>query len=143
MSSKEIDWDQYNNLNNQKSSTESQISSVQNENRLLNEQIDRLYQVKEIIKTEKGEFDDIKKSVEQIIDEGYEWKGDTYDKFKSNGSYLKEDNNSYYNSIDDVLDAVNDKITELENRIYSNEGLLGQLQSWWNSLCNSIENLFN
>lgn len=60
MSSKEIDWDQYNNLNNQKSSTESQISSVQNENRLLNEQIDRLYQVKEIIKTEKGDFDDIK-----------------------------------------------------------------------------------
>lgn len=52
--------------------------------------------------------------MEQIIDEGYEWKGDTYDKFKSNGSYLKEDNNSYYNSIDDVLDAVNDKITELE-----------------------------
>ena len=143
MSSKEIDWDQYNNLNNQKSSTESQISSVQNENRLLNEQIDRLYQVKEIIKTEKGDFDDIKKSVEQIIDEGYEWKGDTYDKFKSNGSYLKEDNNSYYNSIDDVLDAVNDKITELENRIYSNEGFLGQLQSCWNSLCNSIENLFN
>lgn len=139
----EFDWGEYNSLTSQKNSAETQISEVESENRWLNEQIDRLEDAKSIVKTEKENFKSIKKSVSNVIDDDYEWKGDTYDKFKTNGSYLNDDHNNYYDSIDMVLDSINDKITELENQIYRNDGFLGELRSWWNSLCNSIENLFN
>lgn len=139
----EIDWARYNSLNRQKNSAETQMSEVRSQNRQLNDKIERLKSAKSIVETEKENFKAIKKGVSNIIDDGYEWKGDTYDKFKNNGSYLNEDHSNYYASIDLVLDAINNKITELENQIYRNDGVLGQLRSWWNSLCNSIENLFN
>lgn len=139
----EFDWGEYNNLTSQKNSAETQISDVESENRWLNEQINRLENAKSTVETEKGNFNSIKRNVSNVIDGDYEWKGDTYDKFKTNGSYLNNDHNSYYDSIDMVLDSINDKITELENQMYRNDGFLGELRSWWNSLCNSIENLFN
>jgi len=142
-SENEVDWGEYNNLTSQKNSAETQISEVESENRLLNDQIDRLEYAKSVVKNEKENFKSIKKIVSDIIGEGYEWKGDTYDKFKTNGSYLNDDHNNYYDSIDFVLDSINNKITELENQIYRNDGFLGELRAWWNSLCNSIENLFN
>ncbi|MEE0931029.1 MAG: DUF5082 family protein [Acutalibacteraceae bacterium] len=139
----QIDWARYNSLTSQKNSAETQMSEVQSQTQQLNNQIKRLKSAKSIVETEKENFKAIKKGISNIVDDDYEWKGDTYDKFKNYGSYLNEDHSNYYDSIDMVLDSINNKITELENQIYRNDGILGELRSWWNSLCNSIENLFN
>ena len=56
---------------------------------------------------------------------------------------LKQGNESFYQDIDAALDAVNDEITRCENTIYSNNGLLGRLRSYLNSLLNDLENMFN
>ena len=142
-SEKEFDWDQYNSLTSQKIDAENQLNDIEFWNRELSQQIEDLEYAKTIIKNEKDNFESIKKSVKTCIDDDYEWKGDNFDTFSENGSSLKSDNDTYYKSIDQAWDDINDKITELENKIYENEGILGGLKIFWNNLCNSIENLFN
>lgn len=142
-SEKEFDWAQYNQLSSEKSNAENEMSYIESMNQELSQQIEVLKQAKTIVSDEKGDFNIIKKTVRECVDNSYEWKGDNYDTFVNNGSSLKGDNDSYYTSIDNALDRINDKITELENKIYENEGILGSLKICWNNLCNAIENLFN
>lgn len=142
-SEKEFDWNQYNSLTSQKIDAENQMSDIDYMNRELSQQIDDLKYAKAIVKIEKDNFKSIKKSAKDCIDEKYEWKGEHFDSFSDNGSVLKSDNNTYYDSINNALDEINNKITELENKKYENEGLLGQLRIMWNNCVNGIQNLFN
>ncbi len=133
----------YRRYRSQRKEARTELSGYQDTNQRLQHQVDRLNQVKRIVTEQKFNFRPIWGAVSKIIDDSYGWKGNNYDNFQSNGSYLKSDNNRYYNSIDDVLDAINDEITRLENQIYENEGLIGKLKSWINTLTNRMENLFN
>ena len=142
-SEKEIDWDQYNSLTSQKNDTENQMNDIDYMNRELSQQIDDLKYARAVVIIEKDNFKSIKKSAKTCIDKKYEWKGEHFDSFSDDGSALKSDNNTYYDSIDDALDEINNKITELENKIYENEGLLGQLKCLWNNYVNWIQNLIN
>lgn len=133
----------YADLQREKSNAESQLSSTVSENQTLAEQIERLKSAKSIVSEEKSNFSSIKGRVRTIIDGSYEWKGQSFDNFVRDGDNLNTENTSYYYAVDDALDAINDKITELENRIYSNDGLIGWLRSRINDLWNAIENFFN
>lgn len=142
-SEKEFDWDQYYSLSNQKAEAENQLNDIEFWNRELSQQIEELESAKAVVKNEKENFKSIKKSVKTCIDEKYEWKGEHFDTFSENGSILKSDNDTYYKSIDQALDDICDKITELENKKYENEGLFLITKTILNEIGNAFEKLFN
>lgn len=142
-SEKEFDWDQYYSLSSQKIDAENQLNDIEFWNRELSQQIEELESAKAVVKNEKENFKSIKKSVKTCIDEKYEWKGEHFDTFSENGSILKSDNDTYYKSIDQALDDICDKITELENKKYENEGLFLITKTILNEIGNAFEKLFN
>ena len=139
------DFDQavYDALNWQVGDTQNQIFNYETDNEILDAQISRLNAVKTELTTLKSEFKYVKAGTKSAVTDEYEWKGDTYGDFCSIGESLIDEVTSYYDYIDNILDMVNDKITELSNRRYSNLGILSNLYSWVNNLLSEIENLFN
>lgn len=143
-SEKEFDWDQYNSLTSQKIDAENQLNDIEFLNRELSQQIEELEYAKAIVKNERDNFKSIKKSVKTCIDdEKYEWEGTHCHKFHFNGRALESDNDTYYQSVDQLLDDIRDKITELENKKYENEGLFLITKTMLNEIGNAFEKLFN
>ena len=72
------------------------------------------------------------------------WLGDNKNKYNEAASEsLITPYQNYYDAVDDVLDSINDAITRMENGILEQQGLIGKLRAWWNSLCNELSNAFN
>ncbi len=135
---------EYNNLVSQKRSAQSQYSSCETRIENYDYLLRRLRSAKESIADLKDAFKDIKKSDKKTYEEKHDWKGTTHSTFGSKVSSLNTENENYYkNSIDYVLDSINNEITRLENERMNEYGLLGRLGSWINSLANKIENFFN
>lgn len=109
-----------------------------------NYMIRRLKNVKTMISDEKKAFKTLKKADEEILDAKRNWEGQTKTDFLTKGDAMTSENNYYYkNSLDRILDALNDEITRLENKRNREYGILGDLASLINSLANEIENFFN
>lgn len=74
------------------------------------------------------------------------WKGnvatDIYDACKKDG-YHEASYTQYIDKIDEIQDALNLKLTELENEKLRQNGILGELIAWGNSLWTKIQNFFN
>lgn len=135
---------EYDRLVSQKSSAQSQYNACSSRIETCDYLLRRLRPAKESIVELKEAFKNNKKVDENLYDEKHEWKGSTYNSFISKMSTLIEANDIYYiNSIDYVLDSLNDEITRIENQRMKDYGLLGKLGSWINSLSNEIENFFN
>lgn len=138
------DNQEYNSLLSQKRYAQSQYSSCESRIENCDYLIRRLRRAKESISELKDTFNDTKKSDKRISQRKHEWKGDTYSTFKFKADDVNTQNNIYYkNSIDYVLDSINNEITRLENQRMNEYGLLGRLGSRINSLANAIENFFN
>ena len=107
--------------------------------------INRLKAAKETIAVKKVTFNNIKRNDKRTVEAKYEWAGSTYKKIIVNkGTDLIDENNNYYeDSIDHVLDAINDEITRLQNKRRSFLGSMNGLLSAINNLSNRIENYFN
>ena len=135
---------EYDSLVRQKSSAQSQYNAcslrIENCDYLLR----RLRLAKESIVELKEAFKSNKKLDKNLREERRDWKGSTNNSFSTKMSTLVDVNDSYYkDSIDHILDSLNNEITRIENQRMSEYGLLGRIGSWINSLANKIENFFN
>ena len=103
------------------------------------------------LKNAKGDVAELKKSFnankkldKKMKTEKTSWKGSTYDKYKTKMDLIIDANDSYYeDTLDHVLDSLNNRITTLENKVNQENGTLGWIWSQINSLSNKIENFFN
>ena len=135
---------EYDSLVSQKSSAQSQYNAcslrIENCDYLLR----RLRLAKESIVELKEAFKSNKKLDKNLREERRDWKGSTNNSFSTKMSTLVDVNDSYYkDSIDHILDSLNNEITRIENQRMSEYGLLGRIGSWINSLANKIENFCN
>ena len=144
MSESTKNYQEYNNLVNQKKSKQKQYNACEDRIEEYDYLLKRLKAAKETVSAQKSSFSKIKKDDKNTVKEKYKWKGSNYNKFKSKGSSMMDENDTYYNkSIDYVLDSLNNEITRIENLKMDEYGLLGKLGSAINSLANKIENFFN
>lgn len=135
---------EYDRLVSQKSNAQSQYDACSSRIENCDYLLRRLRKAKESIAELKESFKANKKLDKKLYEESPDWKGSTYASFSSKMSSLVIENDDYYkNSIDHVLDSLNNEITRMENQRMSEYGLLGRLGSWINSLANKIENFFN
>lgn len=135
---------EYNSLVNQKRDAQSEYAACEKRIQNCDYLLGRLRPVKEAISELKDAFKDTKKLDKDLSKEKLDWKGSTYDDFINKMDTLKNANDTYYkNSLDRILDSINDEITRIENQRMEECGMLGRLGSWINSLSNKIENFFN
>lgn len=143
---------QLNNLKNQKTSKENQKTELENENTKLRNEISRLEKARNRLNSYIEELRGYRKSGERKVKEKISWKGSNYNSYKSSGENLMCEglfgNNSsylgqYIKSVDTIRDDLNLLITEKQNKIYKNEGLIGQLKSAINTLKTKITNFWN
>lgn len=135
---------EYNKLINQKSNAQAQYNSCESRIEDCDDLLRRLRQAKSDIVELKQSFKSNKKLDKKLYEEKHDWEGSTYNNFSNKMVNLINANESYYkNSIDYILDSLNNKITAIENKRMKEYGLLCELGSWINSLSNKIENFFN
>lgn len=134
---------EYSSLIHQKQRTKSRMYAAQDANADLQEQIDRLKAAKKIISPEKRAFVSIKMNIQYIAYGSYQWKGENFDSFNGDVNDFFSDSNKYYLSIDDALDDINNKITELKNRMDENNDIIGWCRSRLRDIGTMIENCFN
>ncbi|MBM6694901.1 DUF5082 family protein [Pseudoflavonifractor capillosus] len=135
---------EYDRLVSQKSSAQSQYNACSSRIEDCDYLLRRLRPAKESIVELKEAFKSNRNADKDLYDEKHDWKGSTYNLFNAKMSTLIEVNDIYYkDSIDHVLDSLNDEITRIENQRMREYGLLGRLGSWINNLSNEIENFFN
>lgn len=136
--------EEYQSLLRRRDSLQSQCDSARHKIREVKRKLERLLAAKSELTEDKAMFGRIKKQDEQVIEGKHDWKGDVYDRFKTNGEEIMTENQAYYqNSLDYALDTVNIRISELENELLSQQGLLGQCLSGLNYVWTRIENFFN
>lgn len=136
-----------NQARNEKSRYESSLSDKQklyNEN---NAKIKRLQAVKKRVEESKSTANGRCKELAKFA-EGEEafsdWYGNMCNKTKESFStVINPKYTSYVNDIDDVLDAICDEITRLQNQNYTLDSDIGWLKSAINSLINKIRTLCN
>ena len=133
----------YDSLIRQKQRTKDQMYAAQDANDDLQEQIDRLKAAKKIIAAEKTEYVSLKMNVNNIANGFYQWKGDTYDSFSGDAQDLVTKSNEYYLKIDDAIDDINSKITELKNRMEENNDIIGWCRSRLRDIGTMLKNFFN
>ena len=107
------------------------------------DKLERLRSVRQTLYDCCDSFRDVKKSVQRVIRDDYDWTGENFSRFSTYSSSLMDENDAYGRNLDAVRDAINDEITRLENDMYRQEGLIGYLRALLNSLANEIQNLFN
>lgn len=136
--------EEYQNLLRRRNSLQSQCNSARYKIREVEQKLRRLRAAKSELSGDKAAFRRIKEKDEQVIEGKHDWKGNVYDRFKSNGEETMSENQSYYQgSLDYALDTVNIRISELENELLSQQGILGQCLSGLNYVWTRIENFFN
>ena len=134
-------------LRREKSAKEQEVSNLESENAGYQAIIDRLEAAKTIINTSDNDLRDLRADIKKDY-ELYEddWKGTEFDKYKAKIDDEIYDSlyKTYVNDgVNRVLDEICNLITSYENKIYQNQGAIGRLWSWINSLGNEIEKLLN
>lgn len=134
----------YNELVRQKSNATKEYRQIEDRIQEYEYEIKRLKAAKRSIQEQKALFYDLKRKHKKVANKKAEWKGKKYQAFKKHLSDIESENNSYYkNSLDRILDSLNDEITRIENKRWRQMGLLGEVGALINSLGNKIENFFN
>lgn len=135
---------EYNKLVRQRKNARSQYKACNDRIENYNYLIKRLNNAKEKVAEQKRIFKTINKEDKKIYKEKYDWEGQKYNSFKIKGEVATDFNDDYYkNTLDYVLDSINNEITRLQNERMEDYGLLGRLGSKINSLGTKIENFFN
>lgn len=125
------------------SKNESKITAAESENAAYQAKVDELQSAYDDLKTAKGDLKDLRGNISSLASDTYSsWKGNKFDSIYSN--YLSDTLYPSYSAVitevDGNMATINNKICEYQNKIYSNEGLIGQLKSVINSLWTQIEN---
>lgn len=131
-------------LQNEQNGVQNEINSVEGQKAVNNEKIGRLQLAKTAIEEIKDEVYTLYKAVDGKKEQKDTWAGSKYtDYFGFVADSFVYDYKAYYTLLDNYLDAICDKITQLQNENNSHDGLLGWLRSRWNSLANEINKIFN
>ena len=140
----EKDMNEYNSLVRQRKNARSQYNACSDRIENYDYLIRRLKNAKERVAEQKRTFNTINKEDKKIYKAKYEWKGKNYDSFKIKGNVATDFNDDYYkDTLDYVLDSINNEITRIQNKRIEEYGLLGRLGAKINSLGTKIENFFN
>ena len=134
---------EYDQLVSDKASAETQLSNAIWTREAIQEKIDQLKTAKRTLGNCYDSYSDISRAVKSDISASYEWNGSQYDRFSEFGDSLITANKTYNDNIDEARDAINSEIARLENEIYRQDGIIGQLRAWINTLAHKIENFFN
>ena len=138
---------EYDSLCSQKSQNDAEQAEVQSVINDLDDKITKMQTAYNNLDAAKEGLKSIR-SVIQCWPDFYEsvWKGDVataiYDACKKDG-YHEASYTQYIDAIDEIQDALNLKLTELENEKLRQQGILGELIAWGNSLWTRIQNFFN
>lgn len=145
MGNENFDYATYNSLLAQKDEAQAQYNSCESRIEDYDYIIEKLKKAYQDIGTIKSEFiNDVRNADSDIKDEKREWKGSNYDEFDEKMSSLDETEEGYANdSIDFIMDSLNDEITRLKNKQLEEYGILGDIGAWLNNLGNKLDNLFN
>lgn len=136
--------EEYQELLRQQSQTRSQYNACRDRIDECDYLLRRLRPVKEEIAAQKADYRRHISAERGLAEQKCNWEGDCYDEFRFLASEVRTENDDYLRQgLDRALDALNNRITEIENRRMNEFGLLGRLGSALNSLANSIENFFN
>ncbi|MFZ2539571.1 MAG: DUF5082 family protein [Oscillospiraceae bacterium] len=131
-------------LESEKSRKQSEKAEHEREKAIIEEKLKRLRVSKSQIAMIKDNIGDLKKGVKEKEDQDETWKGYEYNWYHSfTSGTFRSDYDKYHSNVDDVLDDICNKITELENQSREEEGIIGWIASAINSLFNEIENLIN
>ncbi len=132
-------------LNRQLQSKNNELQSCRQTNDALDGQIARLRTAYQKVSGVKSQYLTIKSDERKDLlnTDSWKWKGAKYSEYKNNKcprvSYGIDE---YYRDIDKILDAINMKIAELENKKFSDD-FIGGLIKTINSIRYQIQNLFN
>ncbi len=135
---------EYNNLVAQRNAQWGKYNACQDRIEEYRDEIRRLKNAKSDVVELKKSFNDNKKLDKKMKTEKTSWKGSTYDKYKIKMDLIIDANEMYYeDTLDYVLDSINNRITDLQNNIYKEQGALGWILQQINNLTNKIDNFFN
>lgn len=137
------DIEEYNRLVSDKANAQNRYDNVIIKRNSISDRIERLHNAKRLLDDMYDEYYYVKKEVSKDINHKYNWKGAKYNQFSGYGDALKNSNDAYYANLDNVRDDINLELSRLENQLYEQEGLLGQLKAFINSISHKIENFFN
>lgn len=111
------------------------------------EKIDRLKEAKKTLKQIKDRLEERAKQQKkdgQNLDTYYEWTGEHRNNAEDMyASIIPSEYLYYIYMVDNVLDAICDEETRLENDNMDLLGIIGKLAGWINSLGNEIQKLLN
>ncbi len=134
---------EYDQLICDRNNTEAKIEAANNKKIILQEKVDRLKDAKKVLDRCYDDFGDVKNDVTKILQDKYSWYGAKRNEHAELGAYLIYCNGKYHNNVDTVRDEINMEIANLENEIYRQTGIIGELRAIFNSICHRIENFFN
>lgn len=135
------------------------VEKYQSFKKSLSDKLTRIDDLKNELKRLDDAYDNIKTIKDDLSDyrgtnvehcyyaysvSGYEWYGSTYNEMQATvDTQITPDFQTYINEIDDILDGIGNKKTELENSIIYESGFLVGLRTTINSLCDEISNYWN
>lgn len=135
---------EYDDLVSQKTKAQGQYKACEDRIDDYDYLLKRLRQKKEWVTSLKESYKVHKKTTAELHEEDHKWTGSTYNSFNRKMNAVESADETYYkDSLDHVLDSINDEITRIENLKSEEKGLLGWLGARINSLANKIENFFN
>jgi len=126
------------------SSKETQKYTLERQNAGYQTIINEIRPIYQEMKRVKDELSEQKDMVSSFAGESYDlWKGKLFsDKYQTEleDGLVSSSYPELIREIDMNLDALNDKMTEYENKILQNQGLIGPLATGINILINAIQN---
>ena len=138
------DTAEYNRLVNKKAAKQAEKQACQKRIDNYDYLLRRLRPARDTVSELKSTFRTIKKEDKEIAEGKYKWSGQQYSKFKQKGNNIKSEDTYYCdNTLDHVLDSLNNEITRIENEKLKEVRLIGDLAAAINSISNSIRNFFN
>ncbi len=128
--------DSINATNNQISKEEAKLSNLKDKKQ-------RLIQARNAISSAKSDARSARNKDKDCINDNYKWRGSKKDSFDSKGDNIISSNKSYISRVDDIHDALNDAISDVDIEISDKEGLLSSLGSRVRWLGRKLNNLWN
>lgn len=111
----------------------------------LEEKIERLKSARDAVSAKKEEIGTTISNMAGTIEsmDYFIWCGSNRESFDGEVIKALEDCDAFNQDVDSLQDALNDEITQLENKRYEHEGIIGQLKMVLNDLDNWLTKLLN
>lgn len=131
-------------LKEQKRAKRQELQDAQRGKSSIEEQLRRLRSAKSKVESLQ---DEIRSDFGRLASEWTKndrWKGETYRRYQSDTEgTIASHCRSYEQGVNSLLDALCDTITQLENREWEADGLIGSIHNFLNDIENEIEKALN